>query len=234
MIVKLKNEVIFKNKNPLEIQKSKTLQEKIISTWQQLCSNNDNVFNGDIYTVTNIITTKDRYELELGKAKFADLVYAKNNSDLKIYSLFTAALFKTKDDYYIVAKDNTKRLNLFGGMASDNDFENNIFIPYLCLKRELKEELGISIDDKNIINSYYPKFLKIPNKDENMFPVGIIYIVNLNYTKEEFINYFNKYKNSFDKEIIEILFYTKNNYLDIYKEENIREYIVEVIKLLET
>lgn len=232
MLVKI-NKVIFKNKEPIEIEKTKEQEEKITDTWNKFIVGKTDVFNGDIYAVTNIKNNDNYYELEIGKAKFADLIYAKLNNDLTIYSLFTSCLFKTKDNYYVVTKDKRDRLNLLGGMASTDDFVNNIFTPEICLERETKEELGLSINDKSQVSSYHPTFVKIPSTTEKMYPTGVVYTGILNFTKEELEKYFIDHKNNFDNEIKELLFYTKDNYLDIYKEKDIREYIVEAIKLLE-
>ena len=232
MLVKINN-VTFKNKVPFEIEKTKDQEEKIKVIWEEFSKNKTDVFNGDIYAVTNISNIENNYTLEIGKAKFADLVYSKETNDLTIYSLFTSCLFKTRDNYFLVLKDKNNRPNLLGGMASSCDFINDEFIPKLCLEREAKEELAISINDLNQVISYKKAFLKIPSTNEQMYPTGVIYVGLLNFTKEELKKYFITHKNDIDHEIIDLLFYTKDNYLDILKEENTREYIVEAIKLLE-
>ena len=118
-------------------------------------------------------------------------------------------------------------------MASSSDFINNEFIPRICLEREAKEELAISINDLNQVASFEQTFLKVPSTEEKMYPTGVVYIGKLTLTKDELIEHFNTHKNNLDNEIIDILFYTKDNYLDILKEENTREYIVEAIKFFE-
>ncbi len=232
MLVKV-NKVIFKNKEPLEIAKTKEQEEKINNLWNKFSSSKTDVFNGDIYAVTSIKSTNNNYELEIGKAKFADLVYAKQTNDLTIYSLFTSCLFKTKDNYYVITKDKNDRLNLLGGMASTDDFIDSEFRPEICLEREVKEELGLSLKDKKQVSSYQQAFIKMPSTDEKMYPTGVVYTGILNLTKDELEEYFITHKNNLDHEIKELLFYTKDNFLDIYKEKDIREYIVEAIKLLE-
>ena len=232
MLVKINN-VTFKNKNPFEIEKTKVQEEKINNLWTEFSKDKTDVFNGDIYTVTNISNIENDYTLEIGKAKFADLIYSKKTNDLTIYSLFVSCLFKTKDNYYLVLRDKNNRPNLLGGMASSSDFINNEFIPRICLEREAKEELAISINDLNQVASFEQTFLKVPSTEEKMYPTGVVYIGKLTLTKDELIEHFNTHKNNLDNEIIDILFYTKDNYLDILKEENTREYIVEAINFFE-
>lgn len=232
MLVKINN-VTFKNKVPFEIEKTKDQEEKINVIWEEFSKNKTDFYNGEIYVITNISNIGNDYTLEIGKAKFADLVYSKKTNDLTIYSLFTSCLFKTKDNYYLVLRDKNNRPNILGGMASDSDFINDEFIPQACLEREAKEELLISINDLNQVISYQKAFLKIPSTEEKMNPTGVVYVGQLNLTKDELIEHFSIHKNNLDHEIIDLLFYTKDNYLDILKEENTREYIVEAINLLE-
>ena len=193
----------------------------------------ENISNATDLAASYISNIENDYILEIGKAKFADLIYSKKTNDLTIYSLFVSCLFKTKDNYYLVLRDKNNRPNLLGGMASSSDFVNNEFIPEACLEREAKEELAISINDLNQVASYKQAFLKVPSTDEKMYPTGVVYIGELNLTKNELIEHFNTHKNELDHEIINLLFYTKDNYLDILKEENTREYIVEAINFLE-
>lgn len=233
MLVTLRNKVIFKNKESFEIKRTEDELKQIEEVWNKFIIGKNNIFNGDIYAVTNIKQENDQYELEIGKTKFADLIYAKETNKFKVYSLFSSILFKTKDNYYVVVKDSRNRLNLFGGMASDKDFIENTFNPELCLSREVKEELGISLDDKTIVSSLKASFVKIPDSEEAMYPTGIVYTAKLNLTKEELTEYFGNKKEKLDNEIKNILFYTNDNYLEMYNENDIREYIIEAIKIIE-
>lgn len=234
MLVTLKNEVIFKNKEEFEITRTNEELEKIEKVWNEFIDGKNNLFNGDIYTVTNIKEENEQYELEIAKTKFADLVYAKQTKAFKVYSLFSSILFKTKDNYYVIVKDNQNRLNLFGGMASNEDFFDNNFNPKACLEREVKEELGLSLTDQNIVSSCHASFIKIPDKEEYMCPTGIVYTAQLNLTKDELNEYFGNKKEKVDDEIKNILFYTNDNYLEMYNENDIREYIIEAIKIIES
>ena len=48
----------------------------------------------------------------------------------------------TKDNKYVIIKNNHNCINLIGGMADKMDFIKNQFSPDLCIKREISEEIG--------------------------------------------------------------------------------------------
>ena len=232
MLITLNKEVKFKNKIPFSIEKTKTQEEKIKENWDQFIIGKTNYFNGKIYIVTDIIETKESYTLELASANFADLVFAKETHEMIVNSLFSSVLLKTQDNYYVFVKDRNYRMNLFGGMASSEDFINDSYNPTNCLIRELKEELGIDINDKNYVLNYYPAYLKIPvNTTESVYPTGIIYIANLKLTKQELERHFQVTKENLDHEIAELLFVTKDNYQELPNSNDSRSYIIEAIKL---
>lgn len=233
MIVPIDKKLTFINKKPIEVYKDLSLEKRIQENWNAFLQENDGYFNGDIYVVTDLNETHEEYILEIGKAKYADLIYAKKNIDLSILSLFVSIALKTKDNYCVLIKNNHDMINTIGGFASNEDFINEIFSPEICLEREVKEEIGLNINNKNDIIEYHRKYLKIPAKKENMYPCGIVFTGLLNYTKTELEEYFNKQKENFDNEIKELLFYTKDNYLDLNKIENKASYLVELIETIE-
>ena len=96
-------------------------------------------------------------------------MYAKKGS-LKLNLLFTSLIIKKLDDKYLMIKNNKGRINSIGGKADNSDFCNNIFNSDLCIKREVMEEIGIDIDDKNQVFSYNMKYIKSPNND-NYYPI---------------------------------------------------------------
>lgn len=233
MLIRIKTYPKFKNKVPFQIQNPPILQEKIDNVWNDFIKDKQDFFNGDIFIVTDIINNNDKYTLEIAKTKYADLVYSRKTQALTRRSLFSAILLETKDNYYVIVKDRRNKLNLLGGLASDEDFTNNNYNPTLCLKRELKEEINLDLEDKNIILDYAPIFLKIPvNEKAAMYTIGIIYTATLNYTKDELNNYFNNNKNNFDNEINELLYCTKNNYKEIKDFVDTRKYIFEALEIL--
>ena len=234
MIVK-PNKITFINKNPFKLGIEKCIEEKIEIEWNKFIIKNKDCFNGNIYVLTNIKHNKGIYTIELSETKFATLVYSKNkNNNYTLYPFFSGILPKTKDNYYVLIRNNKNKVNCLGGMASSEDFINNHFSPKHCLERELKEELNLILTSKKDIIEYNESYLKIPNQEKNLYTTGVIYTGILNYTKEELKEYFNNNKDKTDYEIKELLFYTKDNYKSIEDEPIRADYIIELISKIES
>ena len=117
-------------------------------------------------------------------------------------------------------------------MASNEDFTNNTFDYKKCLYREIKEELGINLDDNpNFINTL--KFLKVPSPEElklHYYSLGTIFEINTILTKEELELLFKN--NIHDKEIKSLEFFNKENYKDLHNYKRKAKYIEELFNLI--
>jgi 8-oxo-dGTP pyrophosphatase MutT (NUDIX family) len=232
MIIKINKEPVFKLKEPLEINKTSEEERKIKEVWDNFIKDNSSCFDGDIYVVTNVDKNNEDYIFEIGKTKFKDLIYAKTNKNYEIHSLFSGIILKTEDNYFLLIKNKQNTINAIGGMASTEDFINKKFSSKKCLERELKEELGLTLDNKNDILNYNLSYIRLSN-DEKAYPYGIIYTGVLNYEKDELLAHFDKNKNKLDDEIKELLFYTNDTYKELYDISNKKDYLTEVIEDIE-
>lgn len=227
MLVKLSGTITFKNSTPKELIIPRTVKKKVESCWKEFIKDKTDYWDGEIFIVNEI--DLNNQVLEIGVTKFSNLIYAKKNPDLTIHSLFVSILFKTKDNKYLVIKNNHDKINLIGGMADSEDFEDNIFIPERCIEREVLEEIGINLKDKNLVISYSLKYLKISTHNENYYPVGLLYLGYLNFTSTDFANYMNN--NVFDGEIRECYFFTTEECLNLKLTDNDISYLKEFVKL---
>ena len=82
-------------------------------------------------------------------------------------------------------------LIVFGVYIYNTRFFNDY---YKTMKRELYEEVGLELDDKNIIKDFYLKYLKVPSVIEEELSFGVLYKIDLNISFEEFNNEFEIYK----------------------------------------
>lgn len=227
MLIKLNGPVTFKNSIPLEFNLSNAMKEKVDNYWNEFIKENTGYWNGEICIVNDV--NLNNTVLEISLAKFSNLIYAQNNHDLTIRSLFASILFKTKDNKYIVIKNNHGNINLIGGLADLDDFKDNLFIPECCIVREVKEECGINLKDKNQVISYSLKYLKIPDNNVCYSPVGLLYVGYLNFTSTDFANYMSN--NVFDGEIKECFFYSAEECLNLELTDHDISYLKELIEL---
>ena len=221
MIFTANKNIKFKKCSKLIIELN--LSKKISEYWKRFIMNKSEYFNGEIFIISKIMDN----EVSVSKAMFSDFIYAKNHNNLHIYSLFVAILLKTKDNYYIIPENRHGIYSLYGGMASNFDFENGIFNPYLCVKRELKEESGLDIDKdiKNLKMAYMEKPIK---NDDYLF--GIIYTGVINLSKNEYIKYFEKNNDRLDKEILKLHFYKLDEYKKLKNMDNIEPYLLNLFE----
>ena len=118
------------------------------------------------------------------------------------------------------------------GGVLNKDFINNKFDYYKCLVREFMEELGFDlVDDSNF--DVILRFLKYPSIEElnkAYYPVGALYEIKTNYSKDQLIDMFNK--NNHDREVKELRFFNSNNYKEIYSYKNKADYLDELFSIL--
>lgn len=224
-----KNNIIFENKNPFEIERSDEQRKSIKEYWEDFINNNRKCYNGNVYNVTNIVQQNDKMIFEIGKTKFEDIVYAKEYSDFNTRCLFVATYFITINGYYCIIKNNRNVVNLIGGMADDKDFEDGMFNPIKCLNREVKEELGLDIRGTEYF-SITLKYVKMPSKKEESnshYPIGLIYETCLNMTSDELINKFKEGKCFTDGEIEEIISFKDYSELNYEKKAS---YLIELFE----
>ena len=195
----------IKMKRPLDLFISDALEKKIKDNWDNFVKDKDDYWDGDLLAVTNYDSVNN--VIEVGRAKYSWLIYSSNNNDLDINSLFVSILLRTIDGYYVIIKNNHDKFNIIGGMVEEIDLGSDKFNPDVCLRRELKEELNLDLDNKNHISYYEVKYFKEPKPGNNY---GIVYRGVLNFNKSDFISYFEKCKSKFDGEISELLLLNKN------------------------
>lgn len=217
--IKKINFILSQNNNEYDSYK-----EDIVKYWNDFSKDKTEIFNGDVVSVQDINESNDDYKLTLNIIKFSDVVYSKMVGKIKTRALFSGGYILTSDNYIGFVIDRRNIVNLVGGMASIEDFVDDKYDPNLCMVREFKEELGLDIDSDKF--DYVIKYIKCPSDSENMqshYPIGLIYEIKTDYSKEELSSLFNDSKH--DNEINSILFlsfndsdklkqYTKNAYID--------------------
>lgn len=206
-------------------------KEEIKKTWDEFIKdkNPNEFFDGDIYCVTEIDDTIPL--INISKTKFSYMIYSMKTNKIIIRSLFSASYVRTSDNYICIIMNNHDILNTIGGMADNRDINNNKYDCEQCLKREFKEEIGLDLNNENF--SVTLKFLKYPSKKEltkSHYPVGTLFEIKTNYTKNEFIE--NYHKSKHENEVKELKFYNINNYKEVYSYDKKKEYIDELFRLL--
>ena len=209
------------------------VKNSIKKEWNEFIKGKDSkdFFDGDIYCVTDV--NDINFSINICKTKFSCLYYARKTNKITIRSLFSAGYITTSDNYVcIIINNRDDKLNAIGGMADRKDFINKEFDYYKCLVREFMEELGFDLVNDSNFDVIF-RFLKYPSGEElnkAYYPVGTLYEIKTNYTKDQLIDMFNK--NKHDREVKELKFFNSNNYKEIYSYKSKADYLDELFSIL--
>ena len=241
MIKQITKPIILKYENrsfslPIE------LKENIEIFWNKLVKENLNLFNGENHCVESIIEYDEYIEMKVVRTNYATYLYSERigipDKKFKIIHIWSGILLETKDNYFVIGEmDNTtsvpRCLQIPGGGTSDEDIKNDILDINTNLKRELKEELNLNLE--NI--KYEMKYLECPSEKRSVY--GFLAIGKLDMRKEELNKHFEEYKeyiykNNLEQEFSKLVFISKNNALkELDKLDNPkREYLREFIEIL--
>lgn len=222
---------IYKGKEKLDEE----LKEKIEKNWNELIKKTESFHEGKIIIVTDIKNNENNYEITIKESLFSHLMYSKITKKINVQPMFSGAYIITKDEYvvcnidkYLLNGENIEIINLVGGMADVKDMINGEYSCENNIKREVKEELGIDIDNPNFNTKL--KYLKYPSENESKiaYPIGTIFEIKTTYTKEDMEIVFRT--NIHDNEISRLVFFNKDNYKEIYNYEQKKQYIPELLE----
>lgn len=225
------NKIKFLYKGKIELDDD--TRNKVIDFWNNLQQDTELLKEGNILVVNNLIRDENDFEIELKETTFSNFMYFKENKNGDLRAMFSGAYIVTNDGYIVCVLNNYYEnelefeiLNLVGGMADGNDIIDGKYSSSKCLQREFKEELGFNINSHKW--KIQLKYLKCPSENENPvgYPIGTIYEIKTEYTKEQIQEMFEKKLH--DKEVKKLIFFSKDNYKDILKYEHKKQYMIEL------
>lgn len=242
-IIKIDKTVILKFEDR-EINLPIELKEKIEEFWRNATKENPNLYNGQDYVVEKVNETQDRIEMLVVKSDYAHYLYDERigikESRYRCCSPWGGILLLTKDNYFVIGEMNKTTsmphcLQISGGGIDVSDIKNGIINIGLNIKRELKEEINIDLDDID----YKLEYIEYPSNTRNAY--GFIALAEINQSKEEIENHFEEYKkylikNNLELEFNRLVFLNKENALEELdsisnpKRPYLRELIKEAVK----
>lgn len=238
-ITKIQKTIILKVEDR-EIKLPNELKERINKFWNNAVKETPNLYNGQDYAVETIKETNDKIEILLVKSNYAHYLYDERigiqEEKYRCYTPWGGILLQTKDNYFVVGEMNKTTsipqcLQIPGGGIDIADIQDGIINIDSNIKRELKEEININLDDVD----YKLKYIEYPNKNRNAY--GFIAFGKLNKTKEELEKHFEEYKeylieNKLELEFNRLVFLNKENALEELDsmDNPKRPYLRELIK----
>lgn len=202
-----------------EIALPKEIKDNIEIFWSNAIKENPNLYNGQDYVVENVTETKDNIEMVITKTFYSHYLYDERigikEEKYRCCTPWGGILLLTKDDYFVIGEMNVTTsmpycLQISGGGIDCSDINNGIIDINLNIKRELKEEMNLNLDDIK----YKIEYIEYPDKSRNAY--GFLAIGKLNKTKEELSQHFEEYKeylmsNNLELEFNKLVFLNKKN-----------------------
>ena len=191
----------------------KSIKKKIQTNWEE---NVEKLTNGDIFYINKYnINEKDKMiNMDICNSTYDHYLYTRLKKEYDEYScvnLWSGALLETIDKKLVLGRMSFQtvcegELHISGGSTDKKDLNGKTIDYKKTMVRELYEEMGIDINDKNIIKDCFIKYLKLPSQKEVELSFGILYKINLNITFEELENNFNEYIKYLSDNALEVEF----------------------------
>lgn len=226
-----------------EIYLPNELIDSINIFWKNAIKDNSNLYNGEDFVVGKVNETQDNIEMTVVKSNYAHYLYDERvgikEGKYRCCSPWGGILLLTSDNYFVVGEmDETTSipygLQISGGGLDIADIENGIGDMNSTIKRELKEELNLDLNDID----YKIEFIEYPSEKRNAY--GFLAIGKINKTKDELKQHFKEYKdylirNKLEVEFGRLIFLKKENVLqeldDLpnFKRPYLRDLIMEAM-----
>ena len=220
----------------------KNLNDKIEEFWSKAIIETPSLYNGEYFSVEKAIETDNEIIMKVSKTNYAHYLYDErigiNDEKYRCICPWSGILLITNDNYWVFGQASKKTsfpngFQISGGGIDKKDIYNTKIDLTQNLKRELKEEMNLNLDEIN----YKFQYIEYPNKRRNAF--GFIAVGKLNMSKKELQNHFIQYckylkNNNIEIEFNNLIFLKKGNAvkeLDTYinpKREYLRELISKV------
>lgn len=215
------------------------LQEKINNFWDKATQENPNLYNGEDYVVDEVIDDGNQITMRISKSNYAHYLYDERvGIEVEMYRSITpwsGVLLLTNDNYWVCGQMNKttsypEGFQIPGGGFDKKEFNGTHIDLVQSLKRELKEEINLNLDEIE----YEFKFIECPTKKRNVY--GFLAIGNINMSKAELLSHFKEYKkyledNNLEVEFDKLVFFKKGNAvneLDSYNNPK-RPYLRELL-----
>lgn len=220
-ITKINKNIILKFEDR-EICLPLELKEKINVFWNNAIKENPNLYNGEEYAVESVNETQDKIEMLVVKTNYAHYLYNERigiqENKYRCCSPWGGILLLTKDDYFVIGEMNKTTsmphcLQISGGGIDSADIKDGIINIDLNIKRELKEEINIDLDNMD----YKLEYIEYPSNTRNAY--GFIALAKIDKSKEELEKHFEDYKkylikNKLELEFSKLIFLNKENSLE--------------------
>lgn len=193
----------------------------IKKNWKSEISEGKTYTNGKLFTMTGADISEETIHIYVQETDFAHYLYSRKN-DINKYSCRSMAanvLFLTNDNYFVLGRMGAStslanKVKFIGGSFDKSDLaEDHMIDVNKCIEREVLEEVGISLKNREMVAHVRP-FAFLTRKKLSF--INILFIAELKITKVELEGIFSFFKANLnlagqESELSELV-YIKNDY----------------------
>ena len=217
----------------------KSLNDKIEDFWNKAIIETPTLYNGEDYAVEDVTETENEIIMKVSKTNYAHYLYDErigiDEEKYRCICPWSGILLITNDNYLVFGQADEKTsfpngFQISGGGIDKKDIYKTKIDLIQNLKRELKEEINLNLDEIK----YEFQYIEYPDDKRNAY--GFIAIGELNMSKDELQNHFEQYKyylkrNNLEVEFNNLIYLKRGNAvqeLDTYNNPK-RNYLRELI-----
>ena len=187
----------------------KELYETIQKFWSNTIRETPTLYNGEDFAVEEITEKENEIIMKVSKTNYAHYLYDErigiDDEKYRCICPWSGILLITNDNYWVFGQASEKTsfpngFQISGGGIDRKDIYNTKIDLTQNLKRELKEEMNLNLDEIK----YEFQYIEYPDDKRNAY--GFIAIGYLNMTKNELQNHFKQYKEFLEKNNLEVEF----------------------------
>lgn len=176
--------------------------EKVNENWKKEKNSGKSYINGKLYTMAAANILENKIQVYVQETNFAHYLYSKSIEIDKnsCRSMAANALLITSDDYIVLGKMScstslANRVKFIGGAFDQADFCDEIVDIKRCMIREVKEEVGLDLNDNETVVGIKP--IAILTREKFSF-ANTLFRVDIKLDKSEIERRFIEYKSELE------------------------------------
>lgn len=175
-----------------------SLQESINSYWESLIAGGEIFHRGELFSIKEIKEIGNELLVTLHRTDYAHFLFSKH---CKIPDSFNCrvivanGLILTKDNFFILGQMNNRtaspgRIQFIAGGIDQSDIYGDTVDIFGSLIRETKEEIGIDLNDQNLVLKVEPRYIV------HWGSIALVYLVQLDIDSAEFRTQYEQFEKS--------------------------------------
>jgi len=172
--------------------------DKMEEHWNSLLKKGDKFFRGDVFTITDISYCNESLSISVELTDYAHFLYTVHKGNFEEYDcrvINTSVLVETADGKFVIGLMNKdtfapQKLQFVGGGIDKDDINGEMLDLEHNIKKEIGEELGVDITDRNVVKSLSPYFFKEGGKSNFL---SAIFKLDLVINEAELMDKFQAY-----------------------------------------